>query len=48
MNDLPGRMSGQEADCPSRLTRRQNMMPMATSRPLLKRMLLSGSRISAS
>ena len=33
---------------PRRLTRRQNRMPIRTSSPLLKRMLVRGSRTSTS
>ena len=48
MKLLPAGTSGQEADIPRRLTRRQNRIPIPTSRPLLKRMVVSGRRISTS
>ena len=48
MKLFPAGTSGQETDIPRRLTRRQNRMPILTSLPLLKRKLVSGSRISTS
>ena len=48
MKLFPAGTSGQEADIPSRLTRRQKRIPMSTSSPLLKRRLERGNRISTS
>ena len=48
MKLLPAGTSGQEADIPRRLTRRQKRIPIRTSGPLLKRKVVSGRRISAS
>jgi hypothetical protein len=48
MKLFPAGTSGQEADIPRRLTRRQKRIPIRTSAPLLKRSVVSGRRISAS
>ena len=48
MKLLPAGTSGHEADIPRRLTRRQKRIPIRTSGPLLKRIVVSGRRISAS
>ena len=44
----PAGTTGQDADMPRRLTRRQKRMPMRTSGPLLNRMVVKGIRISTS
>ena len=48
MKLFPAGTTGQEADIPSRLTRRQKSTPMLTSVPLLNRTLVKGSRTSTS